>query len=44
MVRDEKILEIVQNNETERAVDLLIDEANANGGNDNITVVIFENK
>jgi protein phosphatase len=44
MGRDEKILEIVQNNDTERAVDLLIDEANANGGNDNITVVIFENK
>jgi len=40
-VTDEKIFEIIEANSLENAVDLLIEEANNNGGNDNITVVLF---
>jgi protein phosphatase len=42
MVRDDRILQIVQgaNHDVEKAAKLLIAEANRNGGEDNITVVL----
>ncbi len=41
-VRDEKIQEIIVNEESiDKAVETLVDEANKNGGVDNITVVAF---
>ena len=44
MVSDKKILDIVQRNrgDLERAAKLLIDAANKNGGDDNVTVICFE--
>ena len=42
LVSDERILEIYQNNEFESLAQKYIDEANDNGGNDNVTVVIME--
>ena len=40
-VDDQKILQIVTQYDTKSAVDHLIDEANKNGGTDNITVVLY---
>ena len=42
MVEDSRILEILKDTETENKVQKLIDEANANGGKDNIAVVLVE--
>ena len=42
MVEDSRILEILKDTETEDKVQKLIDEANANGGKDNIAVVLVE--
>lgn len=41
MVSEEDILNIIQNNAPPEAVKQLINKANENGGNDNITVLIF---
>ena len=43
-VDDQKILQIVTQHDTKSAVDHLIDEANKNGGTDNITVVLYAGK
>ena len=43
MIREDRILEIVSEN-VETAIDNLIEEANKNGGLDNITVIIISNK
>lgn len=43
MVREERILELIKENE-DVAVDVLISEANAAGGLDNITVILIINK
>ena len=42
MVEDSRIFEILKDEETENKVQKLIDEANANGGKDNIAVVLVE--
>ena len=42
MVEDSRILEILKDTETENKVQKLIDEANANGGKDNIAIVLVE--
>ena len=44
MVDDEKILELIQDGRSnlERTCQLLIDEANVNGGSDNVTVILIE--
>ena len=42
MVEDSRILDILKDTETENKVQKLIDEANANGGKDNIAVVLVE--
>ena len=42
MVEDSRILEILKDTETENKVQKLIDEANANGGRDNIAIVLIE--
>lgn len=42
MVSDEKISEILNRNSPERAVRQCIDQALANGGDDNVTVLIFQ--
>lgn len=41
-VDDEKIYEIIKSSAIDQAADLLIREANINGGSDNITVVLYE--
>ena len=43
MIKEDRILEIVNEN-IETAIDNLIEEANENGGLDNITVIIISNK
>ena len=43
MLREDKILEIIKENE-DKAVDRLITEANEAGGLDNITVILIINK
>ena len=43
MVDDNVIFEIARCNDISKAVELLIEKANENGGNDNITVVLAEN-
>ncbi len=42
MVENSRILEILKDTETENKVQKLIDEANANGGRDNIAIVLIE--
>lgn len=42
MVSDEKIAEIIVGNELNNAVEVLIKEANKNGGDDNITIVLLK--
>ena len=42
MVEDSRILEILKDTDTDSKVQKLIDEANANGGKDNIAVVLVE--
>ncbi len=40
-VSDEKILEIINKNDDEESINELISEAKANGGKDNITIVLY---
>jgi serine/threonine protein phosphatase PrpC len=42
MVSNEQIAQILQNFDSEHAVQNLVDLANLNGGEDNISVVVFE--
>ena len=42
MVSNEQIAQILQNFDTEHAVQNLVDLANLNGGEDNISVIVFE--
>lgn len=42
MVRDERILQIVRSAEPQSAADLLVQEANHEGGKDNVTVIVLE--
>lgn len=42
MVKDEKILETCKNADFNLLAETLVDEANKNGGNDNITVVVLK--
>lgn len=41
MVSESHISEVIRNYKIEEAVKLLVDTANVNGGNDNITVILF---
>ena len=44
MVREEKIFDIVKENNSDDVTDVLIDEANNAGGLDNITVIVIDNR
>lgn len=44
MVEDKEILQIIKNNKFENVADALVDMANTNGGNDNITVVLVKER
>ena len=44
MVREEKIFDIVKENNNDDVTDVLIDEANNAGGLDNITVIVIDNR